>query len=233
MAARIPDPVIGAVYGRLTVTGPSALIPSDHNRSTPVQCSCGTILRVLKGSLIHNTTKSCGCLREEVLAKNKTTHNMSHTPEFKAWCHMRQRCDNPNDAAYKHYGARGIVYCDEWKTFENFIADVGLKPSKTYTLERLDTNGNYERSNVVWADIVTQRNNTRNSVRVPYKGELLTIKELAKIATVAEHVLSNRLRVYGWPVEKALHTPVGSVRSTSPLSSTTSIVQKLYADQPS
>ncbi|MBB6446459.1 hypothetical protein [Bacillus benzoevorans] len=76
---------------------------------------------------------------------------------------MKGRCNNPNDKKYKDYGARGIKVCDRWEnSFENFLKDIGKRPSLKYSLDRIDVNGNYEPSNCRWADSVQQARNKRS-----------------------------------------------------------------------
>ncbi len=75
---------------------------------------------------------------------------MSRTSTYRIWCAMKQRCLNPNTAAYHRYGGRGITVCERWVTFENFLADMGERP-EGLSLERVNNNGNYEPGNCVWA----------------------------------------------------------------------------------
>ena len=84
------------------------------------------------------------------------------TPEYKAWQGMKDRCYNPNSHKYKWYGARGITVCERWRnSYHNFIDDMGLKPGKKLSLDRINNDGNYEPSNCRWTDYKTQNNNQR------------------------------------------------------------------------
>lgn len=88
------------------------------------------------------------------------------TPEYNAWKHMKGRCNNPNDAGYSNYGGRGIRVCSEWSCFDQFLSDVGPRPSPQHSLERTDVNGDYEPGNVIWATKKEQMGNTRRSLKV-------------------------------------------------------------------
>lgn len=75
---------------------------------------------------------------------------------------MIQRCHNPTNSGYGNYGARGIVVCDKWRRdFQAFIADVGRRPSKKHTLDRINNDGPYAPDNVRWATRSEQMGNTR------------------------------------------------------------------------
>ena len=88
------------------------------------------------------------------------THGMSKTLEYYSWKSMTQRCCNPKNPAYKRYGERGIAMCQRWRKFENFFADMGLRPSKKHQIDRIDNDGDYEPSNCRW---VTSKENARNT----------------------------------------------------------------------
>ena len=88
--------------------------------------------------------------------------NKNRAPEYRAWQSMRKRCSNEKDKGFKNYGGRGIRVCERWNIFENFLADMGHKPSSAYSLERKNNDGNYDPSNCCWATRAEQNSNKRH-----------------------------------------------------------------------
>ena len=163
---------VGARFGRLLVI---AVVDKEKREKTWLcKCDCGNTKIVQGNHLQSGATKSCGCLRKEVVSVNNTIHGMSRTRIHNLWYSMIQRCTNPNTEQYKNYGGRGIKVCERWYKFENFYKDMG-DPPKNYTLDRIDNNGNYEPNNCEWADSFTQANNRRNNKMITFNGRTQTL----------------------------------------------------------
>lgn len=130
-------------------------------------CDCGGQTVARGHSLQRGDYKSCGCLKAELVrglgARNRT-HGVTGTSIYLAWKSMITRCYYQKYSGYKNYGGRGITVCDRWRTsFENFLADVGQKPTAQHSLDRINNDGHYEPSNVRWATRTEQNRNTRRN----------------------------------------------------------------------
>lgn len=153
--------LVGMKFGMLKVVSFSHI---DNNRSVwNVDCECGKSKKVRNGDL--QKIKSCGCYSISNLKKRTTTHGKANkTPEYRAWGNIKTRCLNENSDRYNDYGGRGIKICDRWKdSFENFLLDMGERPSASHSIERVKNDGNYEPSNCKWASKIEQANNKRNN----------------------------------------------------------------------
>lgn len=176
--------LIGKKYGRLEVISQGETKCKPNGAKViywTCRCECGTQKDVMGEPLRDGRVKSCGCLRDETIGRLNFSHGKAKSKEYKSWLHIKYRCLNPNAAKYSDYGGRGITVCERWiNSFENFYSDMGNAPSKKHTIDRIDVNGNYEPKNCRWADPTTQSNNHRNTVRLDFHGEQLTMSEIAR-----------------------------------------------------
>ncbi len=135
-------------------------------------------------------------LRTEALVARSTTHGATiggKTRTYRIWVGMRNRCYNERNPKYQHYGAKGVVICDRWSAYENFLADMGAVPDGL-TIERIDTNGNYEPSNCKWADQKEQQNNRTNNRRVVVNGTcIFNILEVEELVGLSRQTISRRI----------------------------------------
>lgn len=129
------------------------------------------------------------------------------SPEYRAWRQMIRRCHDPRARAYAYYGASSVAVCTEWREdFSAFLAHVGLKPSPTHTLDRIN-GGNYEPGNVRWATHTEQMRNTRANRLLVHGGETRCLAEWAEVVGLPRDTIKARL-TYSWSVARALTTPV-------------------------
>ncbi len=142
------------------------------------------------------------------MSRNHTTQkSLSRTPEYAAWDSMLRRCYNAKYREFDYYGGRGISVCDEWRnSFAAFLRDMGERPDGM-SLDRIDTNGNYEPSNCRWATPKEQTRNRRNNVYITHNGESMILNDWATKLNVSSAALRSRLR-YGWSISETLETPI-------------------------
>ena len=121
---------------------------------------------------------------------------------------MIERCENSENRDFRIYGARGISVCERWRdSFENFLADMGPKPSPHHSIDRIDNNGNYEPSNVRWATRQDQARNRHTNHMLTHGGTVACIAEWSERTGIHKNVIWVRVALLGWPVERALNEP--------------------------
>lgn len=124
---------------------------------------------------------------------------------YRIWSGMKSRCQDPKNPKFPHYGGRGIEVCERWQAFENFLADMGECPPD-HSIDRINNDGNYEPGNCRWANMRTQRLNSRQNRILIYNGVSLTVTEWAEKLGVDRNALFARLRE-GWTPRRAIETP--------------------------
>lgn len=186
-------------YGRWVVIGPAAA------GKALCRCDCGTVKAVATKTLSNTTSMgkstSCGCVRRETVAARNYKHGDSprngRSKEYRAWCHMHERCSNPSCEKYNRYGGRGIRVCDRWSGedgYRHFLEDLGRAPKIAYSIERVDQDGDYCKANCQWDNAVTQGNNTCRNVYVEYHNVRMTVSEVARELSVNRSHLSKLLK---------------------------------------
>lgn len=131
----------------------------------------------------------------------KCKHGMFGTRVYKSWEGMKRRCLKKTNSQYDCYGGRGITVCDEWMEFINFYHDMGDIPIGM-SIDRIDNDGPYCKDNCRWATPKEQCNNRRNTVYVVYKGEIISVGNLATLLNIPHHTLLSRVTSLGWPEER-------------------------------
>lgn len=196
--AKILD-LTGQKFGRLTV-----MSLSEDRKPTKwmCMCECGNEKRVASWELRSQKTISCGCYSKELIGARLRTHGKSGTKEYLSWRAMIRRCTDTKWHMYKRYGAVGITVCDHWKKFENFLSDMGLAPSPSHTIERIDGSKGYYKENCKWADKTEQARNrsvvkmtlekAREAQRMRSNGA--TIKSIAEHLGVPRHCVEDVIR---------------------------------------
>ncbi|MER6976009.1 hypothetical protein [Streptomyces carpinensis] len=164
----------GERFGRLTVTKDR----QPGETFVEVRCDCGTEKSVRFLDL-GRYTKSCGCLRTELLVERSTRHGHAGTSLYMTWEDMVARCTRPSHKKWADYGGRGITVCDRWRDFANFLADMGERPPGL-ELDRIDNNRGYEPNNCRWTDRSTQMKNRRDAAYAGTVRDELTGRFLPK-----------------------------------------------------
>ena len=214
---KVAKPVgVGDRYGRLTILREveSVRFPNGTlSRIVECRCECGTENTYRFYSLKNGSTKSCGCLKLDLLSEDgrNVKHGGVGSREYVTWQAMKSRCTNPSNNSWSHYGGRGIEICDRWtSSFEAFLEDMGRRPGVGYSIDRIDNDGNYScghcdeclekgwEKNCRWATSEEQSRNRSNTVYVEHDGANVLLSELAKeldkTCDIPLRIITKRLR---------------------------------------
>lgn len=190
---------VGTVFRQLTTTGN----PFRHGQVTYVECLCTCgITKTIPTNRLYRKTRplqTCG-------------HRRNRLDVFKseayAWANIKQRCYNQNRPDYGRYGGRGITVCGRWlNSFNNFLADMGHRPSAKHSIERIDNNKGYSPENCKWGTHEEQARNKRNTHILTFQSRTMRIDEWTEFTGIRAGTIRQRLW-RGWSVERTLSTPL-------------------------
>lgn len=194
--------MIGQRFGRLTVIAEAPRKPtSRHLRRWVCSCDCGGSTVSFTHTLKRGRAKSCGCLRIEKLVSvnrldDKPAHNMSKSATYRTWCSIKQRCLNPNNSRWMSYGGAGITICDRWRdSFDAFYEDMGDRPSRDHSIDRIDNGKGYSPDNCRWATRSEQQINSgkKGQIYVQIGGRKMTVRQIADAAGIGRGAVLLRL----------------------------------------
>lgn len=192
-------------YNRLTILD-TFRSKEKKRRFARCLCDCGESVVLSYNDVKTGHTKSCGCWKRDYL-KKVSEATIGYKYEKIVWRGMKTRCYDPDSTNYPLYGGRGITVCDRWiNSFDDFIKDMGSRPSRDYSIERRDNNGNYEPSNCHWATDKEQANNRRSSRMVIYRGQTKSVAAWCDHLGLDYHRVRARI-LNGWDAERAFNTP--------------------------
>ncbi len=191
--------LIGRTFGQLTVKQFVGL-DKHNNKYWNCQCDCGNTKVIAAKHFIANKTQSCGCVQSRTASERAFRHGESSwfgggTVEYSVYSGAKRRCNNPHEKGYKDYGERGIEF--RYQSFEEFLADVGRRPSPAHSIDRIDTNGHYEPKNVKWSTTEEQNQNRRNTRWITANGRTECRLKWSRITHISDGTLRSRQR-HGW-----------------------------------
>ncbi len=192
---------VGEKYGRLTIISFDKRVVDKGSKRDNLnyywncKCECGVIKSIGYRTLIYGNTKSCGCLNKEGLSNLRHGYAKSNkiSSEYNSWYGMIQRCNNIKHSSYHNYGGKGITVCKEWLKFENFIKDMGDKPGKDYSIDRIENNLGYYKENCKWSNRKEQNNNQKSNKKVI---NIITGEEYSSISKASENIKMERGTLY-------------------------------------
>lgn len=187
--------LIGRVFERLTVINELQIRDKHGKVWWNCICQCGSQKTVETSKLIGGYVRSCGCLKVDTHKEIFVTHGDSKSVEYSIWLAIKKRCYDVSQNGYKDYGGRGIKVCERWiNCYENFLMDMGRRPSKDYSIERKDNDKDYEPMNCKWAIRKEQNRNSRKCVIIEYKGEKRIMKEWAEVFGLGYVMFATNIR---------------------------------------
>jgi hypothetical protein len=205
--SKYPDPV-PRPDSQLTLGEPAG--SDGRMRLWNCKCACGNTVALNRNQL--RTNRSCGCRLRARQAIGNVIHGKKHTRTYLSWLAMKSRIFNPKNIGFANYGGRGIRIDPAWSQFENFYADMGDRPPGM-TLDRLDVDGDYCKSNCCWSTRLTQSRNRRSNTYITYRGETHCLSEWCELLKLPYARTRDRINVFGMTFEDAISKPLRNTRT--------------------
>lgn len=179
-----------------------------YRRLAKFKCQCGNEFITTVSNVKRGNTKSCGCYNKKRVLERNTKHGLCKHPLYRQWQNLRNRCYNKNIEGYKDYGAKGIKVCEEWRNeflpFYKWAAELNWRPG--LSIDRINSNGNYEPTNCRLATDKQQARNRRTNIIVEYEGEKMCMTELCERLGLNYSAFRTRVIKRGWSLERAIST---------------------------
>lgn len=218
---------VGTKVGAWTILG-KAQPDKKRNAKWNCRCACGIERPVYQQSLLSGASTSCGCATKHLMADAARRGRLSHgetvgrspSPEYRAYLSMKRRCFDHKDNRFHRYGGRGITVCNRWMDgFENFLLDMGRRPTPRHQIDRINNDGDYEPGNCRWATPRRQARNRHTSVEVTVFGATINLRDLCDNCGGDFDLIYGRI-ARGWSVNRALRQkrgPNGGAGNTKPV----------------
>jgi hypothetical protein len=205
-----PNNLLGTRYERLTVIADGGRCPKQ-NILWLCQCDCGNTTLAFAYDLRGGKVKSCGCYAADA-ARGRAKHGMARagaarSSEYNVWSTLVQRCTNRNDRNWGNYGGRGITVTKRWRVFENFLEDMGCRPSPKHSIDRINNDKGYSKRNCRWATREEQSRNRRGNVFITVRGKTLCLTDWASNLGVSRQALfywKKKGVDYGYTIKRIL-----------------------------
>lgn len=193
----------GQRFGRLLVVKRSGYHRTTGEALWVCRCDCGGEATFRSWVLRQGRATKCKGSAHFLARDHRLTH--------RSWESMLNRCRKTSGRHWKYYGSCGVTVCDRWSDFANFLADMGDRPSRRHTIDRIDPNGNYEPGNCRWATVSEQNCNRRNTLYIEVDGARVKLVDYCQKVGVSAQAVRTRLRL-GWTLERACSEPVRKYR---------------------
>jgi len=180
-------------------------------------CICGKQIITTSSNLKNGNTKSCGCLRKEIVSKRSLKHGYSFKNKisriYRTYHGMLQRCNNINNPKYRYYGGKDkpITVCKRWSGkngFIKFLKDMGEPPTDKHQIGRLNKRLGYYKKNCKWVLSKNNNRNKQNNIMVPFNEKYMCLKDYCKEKKLNYITILNRINKLAWSIKKALTTPI-------------------------